>query len=197
MSPRLSDDTLAEDTDLIAIGRAGWHVVCEPHARGWTEAPRRLGQLWLQRYRWCYATMQSMWKQRRALVDGGASGRMGRLGLLNLALLQVLLPLLAPVVDLFLVYGLIFLNPHTTVALWSAVLAVQLLAAAYALRMDRERLRDLWLVPLQQIVYRQLMYLVLIESVLTAVAGSRLRWRKLHRTGGLQGELAAATATRA
>jgi hypothetical protein len=116
---------------------------------------------------------------------------MGRLGLLNLALFQVLLPLLAPVVDLFLIYGLIFLNPYTTVALWSAVLAVQLLAAAYALRMDGERLRDLWLVPLQQVVYRQLMYLVLIESVLTAVAGSRLRWHKLHRTGGLQGELAA------
>ncbi len=71
-----------------------------------------------------------------------------------------------------------------------------MLTAAYALRMDGERLRDVWLVPLQQIVYRQLMYLVLIESVLTAVAGVRLRWHKLHRTGGLQSALAAATATR-
>jgi len=193
----LSDDTLAEDTDLtIAIGRAGWHVVYEPDARGWTEAPTRLGQLWLQRYRWCYGTMQSMWKHRRALLDDGASGRMGRMGLLNLALFQVLLPLLAPVVDLFLLYGLIFLNPYTTAALWGAVLSIQLLAAAYALRMDGERLRDLWLVPLQQIVYRQLMYLVLIESVLTAVAGVRLRWHKLNRTGGLQDALAAATASR-
>jgi cellulose synthase/poly-beta-1,6-N-acetylglucosamine synthase-like glycosyltransferase/peptidoglycan/xylan/chitin deacetylase (PgdA/CDA1 family) len=190
----LSDDTLAEDTDLtIAIGRAGWHVVYEPRARGWTEAPTRLGQLWLQRYRWCYGTMQSMWKHRRALLDDGASGRMGRWGLLNLALFQVLLPLLAPLVDLFLIYGLIFLNPYTTAALWSAVLAVQLLAAAYALRMDGERLRDVWLVPLQQLVYRQLMYLVLIESVLTAFAGSRLRWHKLHRAGGLQTALAALT----
>ena len=190
----LSDDTLAEDTDLtIAIGRAGWHVVYEPRARGWTEAPTRLGQLWLQRYRWCYGTMQSMWKHRRALLDDGASGRMGRWGLLNLALFQVLLPLLAPLVDLFLIYGLIFLNPYTTAALWSAVLAVQLLAAAYALRMDGERLRDVWLVPLQQLVYRQLMYLVLIESVLTALAGSRLRWHKLHRAGGLQTALAALT----
>jgi cellulose synthase/poly-beta-1,6-N-acetylglucosamine synthase-like glycosyltransferase/peptidoglycan/xylan/chitin deacetylase (PgdA/CDA1 family) len=190
----LSDDTLAEDTDLtIALGRAGWHVVYEPRARGWTEAPTRLGQLWLQRYRWCYGTMQSMWKHRRALLDGGASGRMGRWGLLNLALFQVLLPLLAPLVDLFLLYGLVFLNPWTTAALWGAVLSVQLLAAAYALRMDGERLRDVWLVPLQQLVYRQLMYLVLIESVLTALAGSRLRWHKLHRTGGLQTALAALT----
>ena len=85
--------------------------------------------------------MQSMWKHRHALVEPGASGRMGRLGLLNLALFQVLLPLLAPMVDLFLLYGLIFLNPYTTAALWGAVLSVQLLAAAYALRMDGERLR--------------------------------------------------------
>jgi cellulose synthase/poly-beta-1,6-N-acetylglucosamine synthase-like glycosyltransferase len=190
----LSDDTLAEDTDLtIAVGRAGWHVVYEPRARGWTEAPTRLGQLWLQRYRWCYGTMQSMWKHRRALFDRGASGRMGRWGLLNLALFQVLLPLLAPLVDLFLVYGLIFLDPLTTAALWGAVLSVQLLAATYALRMDGERLRDVWLVPLQQLVYRQLMYLVLIESVLTALAGSRLRWHKLNRAGGLQDALAALT----
>jgi cellulose synthase/poly-beta-1,6-N-acetylglucosamine synthase-like glycosyltransferase/peptidoglycan/xylan/chitin deacetylase (PgdA/CDA1 family) len=190
----LSDDTLAEDTDLtVAVGRAGWHVVYEPRARGWTEAPTRLGQLWLQRYRWCYGTMQSMWKHRRALFDRGASGRMGRWGLLNLALFQVLLPLLAPLVDLFLVYGLIFLDPLTTAALWGAVLSVQLLAATYALRMDGERLRDVWLVPLQQLVYRQLMYLVLIESVLTALAGSRLRWHKLNRAGGLQDALAALT----
>jgi hypothetical protein len=135
--------------------------------------------------------MQSMWKHRRALVEPGASGRMGRWGLLNLALFQVLLPLLAPLVDLFLIYGLIFLDPYTTAALWGTVLSVQLLAAAYALRMDGERLRDVWLVPLQQLVYRQLMYLVLIESVLTAVAGSRLRWHKLHRSGGLQNALTA------
>ena len=40
------------------------------------------------------------------------------------------------------------------------------------------------------------MYLVVIQSVVTAVTGARLRWHKLHRTGGLQDELAAATASR-
>jgi cellulose synthase/poly-beta-1,6-N-acetylglucosamine synthase-like glycosyltransferase/peptidoglycan/xylan/chitin deacetylase (PgdA/CDA1 family) len=189
----VSDDTLAEDTDLtIAVGRAGWRVVYEPRARGWTEAPTRLGQLWLQRYRWCYGTMQSMWKHRVALRERGASGRLGRLGLLHLALFQVLLPLLAPLVDLFLIYGLLFLDPLTTVVLWLTVVTVQMLVAAYALHMDGERLRTLWLVPLQQLVYRQLMYLVLIESVLTAIGGNRLRWHKLHRTGGLQAALASA-----
>lgn len=186
----LSDDTLAEDTDLtIAIGRAGWRVVYEPRAHGWTEAPTRLGQLWLQRYRWSYGTMQSVWKHRRALWDSGASGRLGRWGLLQLVLFQMLLPLLAPLIDVFLVYGLFFLNPVTTIVRWLSLITVQMLAAAYALHMDRERLRSLWLVPIQQLIYRQLMYLVLIESTLTALAGSRLRWHKLHRTGGLQAAL--------
>ena len=34
-------------------------------ALAWTEAPATLRQLWRQRYRWCYGTMQAMWKHRR------------------------------------------------------------------------------------------------------------------------------------
>ena len=35
-----------------------------------------------------------------------------------------------------------------------------MLSCAYALRLDRERLRTLWALPLQRVVYRQLLYLV-------------------------------------
>src|SRR5207249_2162518 len=45
------------------------------------------------------------------------------------------------------------------------------------------QLRPLWALPLQQFAYRQLMYLVLIRSAVTALAGTRLRWHKLHRSG--------------
>jgi hypothetical protein len=54
-----------------------------------------------------------------------------------------------------------------------------------AFRLDHESMRPLWTLPLQQIFYRQLMYLVLLHSALTAVAGRRLRWQKLRRTGEL------------
>ncbi|GLZ46996.1 hypothetical protein Acsp06_31810 [Actinomycetospora sp. NBRC 106375] len=48
----VSDDTLAEDTDLTgAICRSGWRVVYEDSARAWTEAPATLGQLWQGRWR--------------------------------------------------------------------------------------------------------------------------------------------------
>lgn len=183
----VSDDTLAEDTDLtMALCRDGWRVVYRDDARAWTEAPASLGALWRQRYRWCYGTLQAMWKHRGAVVQGGAAGKLGRRGLGYLLVLQVLLPLFAPVVDLFAVYGLIFLDPVRIAGVWLAFLAVQVIMAAYAFRLDRESLRPLWTLPLQQVVYRQLMYLVVIQSVFTAFAGVHLRWHRMERYGSLR-----------
>ncbi|GAA2709677.1 bifunctional polysaccharide deacetylase/glycosyltransferase family 2 protein [Actinoplanes palleronii] len=185
----LSDDTLAEDTDLtMAIVRAGWRVVYEERARAWTEAPATVGQLWRQRYRWSYGTMQAMWKHRRAVVEKGSFGRRG---LLNLALFQTLMPLLSPLIDVFLIYGLLFLNPAETVLAWLTMLAVQVFSTVYAFRLDAESLRPIWRVPIQQFVYRQLMYLVLIQSTLAALGGIRLGWQKLQRAGGLSALLGA------
>jgi len=183
----LSSDTLAEDTDLtLAVGRAGWRVVYENSARAWTEAPSSWGQLWKQRYRWCYGTLQAMWKHRRSLIESGASGRYGRRGLLLMLLFQVALPLTAPAMDVFLIYGLVFRDLQTTLLLWGGLMTVQILSALYAFRLDGERTRTLWSLPLQQVFYRQLMYLVVINSVLSACYGLRLGWVKLRRTGDVQ-----------
>ena len=183
----VSDDTLAEDTDLtMAICRSGWRVVYAPDARAWTEAPVTIGQLWRQRYRWCYGTMQAMWKHRHALVQRGASGRLGRRGLPYLLLFQVLLPIIAPSVDIAALYGVIFLSPLRIGLLWVAFLGVQFVAARYAFSLDRESPRPLWTLPLQQVVYRQLMYLVVIQSAASALYGVRLRWQKSHRTGRME-----------
>jgi cellulose synthase/poly-beta-1,6-N-acetylglucosamine synthase-like glycosyltransferase len=177
-------DTLAEDTDLtMAICRSGHRVVYEEKAIAWTEAPSSLRQLWRQRYRWCYGTMQAMWKHRRSLVERGASGRFGRRCLTYLTVFQVLLPLFAPAVDLFALFGLVFLNPVEPILLWAGFVAAQTAAGAYALWLDGERVRPLWALPLQQFVYRQLMYLVVVQSVVTALLGSRLGWHTIRRTG--------------
>jgi hypothetical protein len=169
----------------MALCREGWRVVYEEDAIAWTEAPASLGALWRQRYRWCYGTMQAMWKHRRAVVSRGQAGKLGRRGLLYLLLFQVLLPLLAPVVDVFAVYGLVFLDPVRIVGLWLGFLLLQTVISAYAFRLDGERMGALWTLPLQQFVYRQLMYLVVIQSVATALAGNRLRWQRMERYGSL------------
>ncbi|HEX9063456.1 MAG TPA: glycosyltransferase family 2 protein, partial [Streptosporangiaceae bacterium] len=180
----VSADTLAEDTDLtMAICQSGWRVVYEESAIAWTEAPASLRQLWRQRYRWCYGTLQSMWKHRRCVTERGPAGRFGRRCLLYLAFFQVLLPLTAPVVDIAAIYGLIFLNPAVVAAFWAGFNALQMLAGAYALALDGERIRTIWTLPLQQVVYRQLMYLVTIQSVMAALLGTRQRWQAVSRTG--------------
>ncbi|MGR6316654.1 bifunctional polysaccharide deacetylase/glycosyltransferase family 2 protein [Micromonospora soli] len=177
-------DTLAEDTDLtMKVLRAGWRVVYEETAIAWTEAPSSLRQLWRQRYRWCYGTMQAMWKHRHALREPGAGGKLGRRGLPYLTVFQIVLPLAAPAVDVFALYGLLFL-PWSELALaWLGLLLLQAGTAAYALRLDRERFGPLWTLPFQQLVYRQVMCLVVVQSVVTAAVGNRLRWQRMVRTG--------------
>ncbi len=191
----VSDVTLAEDTDLtMALCRDGWRVVYEERAIAWTEAPASLGALWRQRYRWCYGTLQAMWKHRGAWVQRGQAGKLGRRGLTYLLLFQVLLPLLAPVVDVFAIYGLVFLDPLRVGLVWLGFLAIQVGMGLYAFRLDGERAGPLWTLPLQQFVYRQLMYLVVIQSVFTALAGSRLRWQRMERYGSLDAPRAPARA---
>ncbi|MGW0368517.1 glycosyltransferase [Streptomyces coeruleorubidus] len=180
----VSEDTLAEDTDLtMALWRAGWRVLYEESAVAWTEVPTTLRQLWRQRYRWCYGTLQAMWKHRGALLGMGPAGRFGRRGLTYLALFQVALPLLAPVIDVYALYGVLFRDPWESAAVWFVFLGVQIVCSGYALRLDGEPVRALWSMPFQIVVYRQLMYLVVIQSLVALLLGSRLRWQRMKRSG--------------
>ncbi|MFH8659542.1 glycosyltransferase [Streptomyces afghaniensis] len=180
----VSEDTLAEDTDLtMALWRAGWRVLYEESAVAWTEVPTSVRQLWRQRYRWCYGTLQAMWKHRGAFFAMGPAGRFGRRGLTYLALFQVALPLLAPVIDVYALYGVLFRDPWESAAVWFAFLGVQIVCSGYALRLDGEPVRALWSMPFQIVVYRQLMYLVVIQSLVALLLGSRLRWQRMKRSG--------------
>jgi cellulose synthase/poly-beta-1,6-N-acetylglucosamine synthase-like glycosyltransferase/peptidoglycan/xylan/chitin deacetylase (PgdA/CDA1 family) len=182
----VSSATLAEDTDLtLAVGRAGWRVVYVEDARAWTEAPSSLRALWRQRYRWSYGTLQAVWKHRAAFWRR-REGRIGRRGLPYLVLFQLALPLLAPLVDVFSLYGLVFLDAGAVAAFWLVFLGLQLALGWYAFRLDGESPRALWAMPIQQFVYRQLMYLVVIESILTAIRGTPLHWRPISRSGEVE-----------
>ncbi|MDP9294786.1 MAG: bifunctional polysaccharide deacetylase/glycosyltransferase family 2 protein [Actinomycetota bacterium] len=184
----VSGDTLAEDTDLtLAIGRTGRRVVYAEDARAWTEAPSTLGGLWRQRYRWSYGTMQAVWKHRGAVVSRDPRhARIGRRALPYVTLFQILLPILAPLIDLLAVYGLVFTDPVPVIGAWAAFNALQVLLAIFAFRLDGESLRPLWALPVQQFVYRQLMYLVVIEATISALVGIRGQWKTIPRTGDVQ-----------
>jgi hypothetical protein len=79
-------------------------------------------------------------------------------------------------------HGAFLLDRKEAVIAWLAVLAVQVVSAVLAFRLDHEPLRPLWTLPLQQLVYRQIMYLVLVHSAVAALIGGTLNWQKLRRT---------------
>lgn len=178
-------DTLAEDTDLtLAIGRTGAKVMYADDARAWTEAPSTFTALWRQRYRWSFGTMQAVWKHRGAMISRAPNDRrIGRRALPYMIAFQIILPVIAPLIDLFALHGLLFSDAERIGMLWLAFNAVQLLIAAYGFWLDDESLKPLWALPLQQFVYRQLMYLVIIESTVSAIKGARSGWKHLPRTG--------------
>ncbi len=181
-----SSDTLAEDTDVtIALSRRGWRVVYEEEARAFTEVPGSLGGLWRQRYRWSFGTMQSVWKHRRAILRR-SEGPIGTIGLPSLIFFQIALPLLAPLIDVFALYGLIFLSALPVLGFWVGFNLLMLAQGAYAFHLDRERPWPLLVLPLQTFVYRQMMYLVVLQSVISAVQGLRLRWHHVERSGDIE-----------
>jgi hypothetical protein len=126
--------------------------------------------------------MQAVWKHKAAIWRRD-EGKVGRRGIPYLVLFQITLPVLAPLVDLFALYGLLFLDPLDVLLYWGGFNALQFVLALYAFRLDRESPSVLWAMPLQQFVYRQLMYLVVIESIISALLGVRLRWHHSERTG--------------
>ena len=83
------------------------------------------------------------------------------------------------------VLAVVFTGSRTIALVWLGFLALQYVSAVYAFVLDKERLGPLWSLALQQFVYRQLMYLVVIQSVASAVYGIRLRWQTIRRTGDL------------
>lgn len=180
----VSSDTLAEDTDLtLAVTRAGWKVAFAPDARAWTEVPSSMRGLFRQRLRWNYGILQAVVKHRGAIRQRGRSGRPGRVVLPYVIVMGYLATLAAPALDLLLVIQLLTgsLSP-STVALWSAGLVSTVLLGVVGLGYESEHRRWALLLPVQQLLYRQLMYLTVFRAIGAAFSGIRLPWNKLERT---------------
>jgi cellulose synthase/poly-beta-1,6-N-acetylglucosamine synthase-like glycosyltransferase/peptidoglycan/xylan/chitin deacetylase (PgdA/CDA1 family)/spore germination protein YaaH len=189
-------DTLAEDQDLtIALLRAGYKVLYDSEAIAWTEAPDTVKGLARQRFRWAFGTLQCLWKHRAVTLRP----RYGALGLIALPqtwLFQFLLSVVAPLVDVALIWQLAIsalklfehqdqFDPDAlrkVLIYYFAFLVVDLGSAALAIAMERREKWSLlpWLV-LQRFGYRQLMYFIVLKATLSAAVGALVGWGKLER----------------
>ncbi len=177
-------DTLAEDTDLTwKLRRAGWRIVNDNTAMAYTEAPETLRNLAKQRFRWAFGTLQCLWKHRIALFRYRA---FGCIALPSLWVYQIIFPAVSPFMDLAVLLSIFSGNFAKLFGFYAAFLAFEMLAAALAIYMDKANWKLLpWLI-LQRFVYRQLMYYVVLKSLLAAVKGGAVGWGKLERTGTAQ-----------
>jgi cellulose synthase/poly-beta-1,6-N-acetylglucosamine synthase-like glycosyltransferase/spore germination protein YaaH/peptidoglycan/xylan/chitin deacetylase (PgdA/CDA1 family) len=198
-------DTMAEDMDLTwRIRRIGWRVATETEAIGFTEAPDSFRNLFKQRFRWAFGTLQCLWKHRRAL---GRYGWFGRVMLPSLWLFQIAFQALSPLVDLQIAWGLASVIqswhrggltqdwqplPQAVASLYLIALmyafffVIELIGSAIAFKLDREDPKVLVWLFWQRFLYRQLMYAVLLKSLKTAISGIRAGWGKLERKGTVE-----------
>ena len=192
------EDTLAEDQDLtIAIQRKGWRVAYDVEAIALTEAPETLRALGKQRYRWSFGTLQCLWKHRAVFRTGRPRG-LALFGMPQAWLFQILFAALSPIIDLALVISIvgtvIRVQQHgwdqtqsdvlRMGVYWCAFVGIDLIAGwiAYRLEPRRQRFPGLLMV-MQRLVYRQLMYGVVLRSISAALRGKFVGWGKLERTG--------------
>lgn len=192
--------TLAEDQDLtLRIQTEGYRVVYDDQAIAWTEAPETFSGLAKQRFRWSFGTLQCLWKYR----DVAFRARYGMLGLIALPqvwLFQIIFGLISPLVDLALLWqiistGIDYLQHKqqadtTNLAITSTYYAlftlVDISAGVLAFALEKkEDWRLLWWLIQQRFGYRQIMYYVIVKSVMSALHGSAVGWSKLERTASV------------
>ena len=180
-----SHSTLAEDCDLtLSIQEAGYRVVQDNTAIGYTEAPDQVEVLAKQRFRWIFGNMQSLWKHRR-MAFNRSYGWLG-LFVMPYAVFNIVTPIIfIPTLTLLALINLAN-GQYLTLLLFAGItLLIQFFASAMGVLLAKERLSLLLAVPFTRIVYSPIKTYLLYKSVLTMIRGSQVSWNKFGRTGAV------------
>jgi cellulose synthase/poly-beta-1,6-N-acetylglucosamine synthase-like glycosyltransferase/peptidoglycan/xylan/chitin deacetylase (PgdA/CDA1 family)/spore germination protein YaaH len=199
-----SSGTLAEDQDLtIRVRKLGYDIGYEEKAVGLTEAPDTLRDLAKQRFRWSFGTLQCMWKHKNALFNP-KYGTLGFIAMPNVWIFQVLFPLVSPLMDLLFIWTFISAsigymqhqreysptNIFAVAIFYALFLAVDLFGAYIAFLFEKTEQKRLLLgLLVQRFGYRQIMYFVMVKSVLRAISGAVTGWGKLERKATVAAEV--------
>ncbi len=194
-------DTLAEDSEAtVRLARRNWKVLYEPRAAARTEAPETVRTFMKQRLRWMFGTLQVAFKNLSAIGRIRPIG-LGLFGLPNIIVFQFVFTLIAPAMDLMLLWSLISgVNNYVSgppdavippamlrvAAYWAYFQTLEIATAALAIAMEH-KCRGMWrllpLLVLQRFCYRQLLYVTALRAAAAALKGRMLGWNKLIRTG--------------
>jgi cellulose synthase/poly-beta-1,6-N-acetylglucosamine synthase-like glycosyltransferase/peptidoglycan/xylan/chitin deacetylase (PgdA/CDA1 family) len=179
---------LADDCDLtLRMHRLGYKVILDNEAIAWTEAPMTVRALARQRLRWTFGILQAL-RHHRGMVLRPRYGVLGMV-VLPYALLSIIIPLVFMPLT-YLAAGLVIASGRwQPVALFAAfIFGIQLVTSIVAVRMVRERLWHLLLVPVYRVIYEPLRVYVLYRSLLMVAKGKAVGWFRVPRTNTVEAE---------
>ncbi len=180
-------DTFAEDFDLtLKLLGDGWHVIYEPAAIAWTEAPDTAMDLLKQRYRWSRGCLQVVFKRRWAWFKFREE-RMRFLGIWYLVAENLVWPGFNVFGHLlFIATGLLLgLHPFV-VAWWLQLVMLDCAISAYSIAAEDEDLRLVWAAPFVRVFYAAFLDTARLLSAIDEFRGTRMTWGKLDRLGKLK-----------
>ena len=181
-----SPDTLAEDTDLtLSLHKTGFKVAYAHDAIAWTEAPETIAALSKQRIRWAFGTLQCLWKHRDIMFNPEFKA-LGWFALPSIWFCQILLMAITPIVDVLLIFSLLSDEAGAMGLFFVTFLAMDMLLAVLACRMDDEAVWKAWRILPMRFIYRPLLSWVIWRSILKAFKGALVTWGKLERTANVE-----------
>jgi len=179
-----SQDTLVEDQDLtLAILSQGKKIIYEPKAIVYTEAPGTLKDFLKQRFRWVFGTMQCFWKYKRNIRKRSLAWWTI---LSNVAIYNIFIPLFSPLIDILLILSIFFGFWNKALIAYIIFTLFDFLYAIVGLWQEKKSRHLLYILPIQRIFYRQILYYIVIKSIIKALLGTRAIWNKLKRMGHAQ-----------
>ena len=182
----ISNDTLAEDTDLtLALHKCGYTIHYAPRAVAWTEAPETVRAFAKQRFRWAFGTLQCLWKHRELLFNPQYKA-LGWFSLPSAWFFNIFLVAFGSVIDLLLILSLVLSPANSILYVYFLVfIAADLLLAAVACLVEREPLAQVWLVLPMRFIYRPVLNIVVVRAIIRALKGVWVGWGKLDRTASV------------
>jgi cellulose synthase/poly-beta-1,6-N-acetylglucosamine synthase-like glycosyltransferase/peptidoglycan/xylan/chitin deacetylase (PgdA/CDA1 family) len=174
--------TLAEDCDTaLAIYSAGYTISQDNTAVGLTECPLTFHDLAKQRFRWTFGNIQSFWKHRHMFFKR----KYGWLGMVILpnAALSILLPIIFwPLLLTLAIENLAAGRLWVILLFLVASLVLQVIIAFVGLRLAKEKLRYLVVVPMTRVMYGPLRTYLLYRSAVAMLRGVYVGWNKFARS---------------
>ncbi|HEY4479569.1 MAG TPA: glycosyltransferase family 2 protein, partial [Candidatus Paceibacterota bacterium] len=181
-----SQDTLVEDQDLtLALLEAGYRVEYEPRAIAFTETPHTFRDFLKQRFRWIYGSIQCVWKYKRSLIRKPFSS-LSLIIIPNTLIFGFLIPLFSPLIDITLVASVMLGQSEHVIMPYIVFTALDFIYALFAFIPEKKDRLKVFLIPIQRLYYRQVMYYVVLVGIIRALEGTGALWGKVRKIGESQ-----------